>query len=60
MKLSLQSLLDDPVLLKQLLVAMGTQLERLQEDYALLRRKLFAPSSEKVSDAASLQFQCAK
>lgn len=55
MKLSPQSLPDDPVLLKQLLVEMGAQLERLQEDYALLRRKLFAPSSEKVSDADAPQ-----
>jgi len=55
MKLSSQSLPDDPVLLKQLLVEMGAQLERLQQDYALLRRKLFAPSSEKASDADSPQ-----
>ena len=52
MKFSADSLPDDPVLLKQMLLLAHGKVAQLQEQVALLRHKLFSPKSERSPEDA--------
>ena len=52
MKFSADSLPDDPVLLKQMLLLAQGKVAQLQEQVALLRHKLFSPKSERSPEDA--------
>lgn len=52
MKFSADSLPDDPILLKQMLLLAQGKVAQLQEQVALLRHKLFSPKSERSPEEA--------